>query len=364
MATISAAKKMPQIIVSPSPMKLNSTAPGKHFIRGGKYCTAIADIPSGGAFVLNTTYVETSVANELYAKQPKTLSAPITIDGVSKTTVEDALSGINTYADKIAGNITNPNLLDNPWFTVNQRGTTNGAFSPVNTYCCDRWKSDFSSSGNLALWSISSSGLTIDNTGGASNPRFKQVFENALDANKTYTISVLFSDGTVETKTGKPTIVLDTTKQIRVSCTTTEFEIRATDSISATIRAVKLEIGSISTLHLDTAPNYTTELLKCQRYFVRLNGGRYINCFIPYTTTNANGLIPTPVRMRVNPSITMTGASYLVDNNTKAITSFSDVFAIAIGVSCSVSTTDSLTIGSAYVMYTGSSSYIDLSADL
>jgi hypothetical protein len=36
-----------------------------------------------------------------------------------------------------------------------------------------------------------------------------------------------------------------------------------------TIHAVKLELGSVSTLANDTAPNYTDELLKCQSYFER-----------------------------------------------------------------------------------------------
>ena len=48
-----------------------------------------------------------------------------------------------------------------------------------------------------------------------------------------------------------------------------DFSNELNDNI-VTIRAVKLELGSVSTLHLDTAPNYATELAKCQRYYQRI----------------------------------------------------------------------------------------------
>ena len=42
-----------------------------------------------------------------------------------------------------------------------------------------------------------------------------------------------------------------------------------TAGCSITLKAVKLEIGSVSTLANDAPPNYAAELAKCQRYFQR-----------------------------------------------------------------------------------------------
>ena len=41
-------------------------AVGEHFIRGGKFCTAIAAIASGGSFTLGTNYVEGTIAEAIY----------------------------------------------------------------------------------------------------------------------------------------------------------------------------------------------------------------------------------------------------------------------------------------------------------
>ena len=64
-------------------------------------------------------------------KQDKNLSTPITVDGTSKSTVETALSGINTYADKIDGNVDAvvnvygaKNLLPNGLTTLVESGVT------------------------------------------------------------------------------------------------------------------------------------------------------------------------------------------------------------------------------------------------
>jgi hypothetical protein len=40
-------------------------AVGSHFLRGGKYCTAIAAISNGGTFTLNTNYKVTRVGDEI-----------------------------------------------------------------------------------------------------------------------------------------------------------------------------------------------------------------------------------------------------------------------------------------------------------
>lgn len=65
------------------------------------------------------------------AKQPKTLSTPLTIDGTSQTTVEGALGGLNDYADALDGGIDaivnvygSKNLLQNKGAYMSVSGVT------------------------------------------------------------------------------------------------------------------------------------------------------------------------------------------------------------------------------------------------
>ena len=198
----------------------------------------------------------------------------------------------------------NRNLLDNAWFTVNQKGVTSGVFD-ANTYQFDRWKTTYSLGGTNSLWSLSTNGLTLDNTNGASYPRFFQPFATDLDSNKTYTASILFSDGTIESVSGTPNLDYTTSKGIRIYCMTTQIQIQVASAVSATIRAVKLELGSTSTLAFDTAPDYTTELLKCQRYLQPINAYTVL-CRSPRAATTWWGVWNLPVPFRVAPTLTVT----------------------------------------------------------
>lgn len=157
----------------------------------------------------------------------------------------------------------NENLLINPFFTINQRGVTSGTFASSGAYHMDRWYGGVTAYGNLCTWSLTSSGLTLDNSGGATNPRLAQPFPS-LDATKIYTVSVLFSDGTIESMSGKPTLTFTTTKGIKIVFYAFQFEIWATSS-AVTIRAAKLELGSVSTLANDVEPDKTLETLACQK---------------------------------------------------------------------------------------------------
>lgn len=62
-------------------------------------------------------------------KQPKTLSAPITVDGVQKTTVEDTLSALNTLAEANKTNKQDKNLSS----TVESESTVEGALGALSS---------------------------------------------------------------------------------------------------------------------------------------------------------------------------------------------------------------------------------------
>lgn len=169
----------------------------------------------------------------------------------------------------IGGLVSNPNLLDNPWFTVNQRGQNSYS---GNVYGPDRW---LFHEGQTVT--VSDNGITLD-----TDADFWQRFGTNTDfftglIGKPITISVLTSTGIIYSgsaivnSTGL-TQCITGDKIIAFVGRDQYFDyigIRAMDT-SITIRAVKLELGSVSTLAQDTPPNYATELLKCQRYFVAI----------------------------------------------------------------------------------------------
>jgi hypothetical protein len=163
----------------------------------------------------------------------------------------------------------NPNLLDNPWFTVNQRGQS--TYSSTWAYCLDRWYNAVTTS-----VAVNNDG-TITITGSSdNNSLIRQILEPSLVTfltGKTVTISALLSDGTLIKQTGVFTNVgwafvhYDTSTisiDLSNAGTSTQFRIRTVDASTITVKAVKLELGSVSTLAQDTAPNYGSELLKCQ----------------------------------------------------------------------------------------------------
>lgn len=165
--------------------------------------------------------------------------------------------------------ISNPNFLDNPWFTVNQRGlATAGA---TNSYFVDRWKT-IRDDGTLT-WNSSGITFATDLTG---NSILLQSLEQGIDTSKQYTLSVMFSDGQIVSgifnMASSPVLLGSKSGQAKIY-TSYNSQYNAiivwfNDLTQAiTIRAIKLELGTQSTLAHDTAPNYAQELLTCQRYF-------------------------------------------------------------------------------------------------
>lgn len=218
--------------------------------------------------------------------------------------------------------ISNPNLLDNPWFTVNQRGFSSFTSTAPDqfAYTVDRWNYYFQQSdGSISL---SNGVITLDNTNGTGDMFLVQKADRSvLEAlhNKVITASVLFSDGTIEkgsiVYTGtNAQLIVKTDYVVYMSSYDSGgnelFVISVHPSRSISIRAVKLELGSVSTLVQDTAPNYATELLKCQRYFINNIGNGASGYF---NDANAILSVPVPVQMRAVPTVTLDYANNIID---------------------------------------------------
>ena len=239
---------------------------GQQFIRDGVLYTALTSIAASTAFSSLTLDTDYEVADDITSQ----------------------LSSVNSALTQTNAELSHRNLLDNPWFTVNQRGFTSGS-ATLNTYIADRWVIKNATSGTVTINADGT--ITLNNSADSSNElgvwNVKEV-EQVLQGGKTYTMSCMLADGSVFSdsficptltsswatiKTAQSTngrIVIIANNQRAV------FQIVAGASKTISIKAVKLELGTVSTLAQDTAPNYQQELAKCQRYFKRIVIGERI----------------------------------------------------------------------------------------
>ena len=213
---------------------------------------------------------------------------------------------------------TNPNLLDNPWFTVNQRGVTSGSgtgvFAP-NVYRMDRWTTTYSSSQSLGSWNLTDGILSI-NSGTGNRGIFQQKFANPDWFNgKVLTASIMLADytilsGTITRTNGVSQRFIGTQGVYVDFSDQNQFQFSPSTSGSIDVRAVKLELGPYSTLANDAPPDYREELAKCQYYAVNLNNPIGVLTRTLSAPTTVQAYIPLPVRMRgVGESATITSVS-------------------------------------------------------
>jgi hypothetical protein len=232
--------------------------------------------------------------------------------------------------------ISNPNLLDNPWFTVNQRGQN--SYTAAG-YTVDRWKT-VNSAGTITI--DVNDGIQITESADVNDTALiQQILFDRLPFGKSVTISLY--DGTkvysatgvvpsARTSSWQSVVNVATNNGISIEfliapSSVTSFNSQVVirtpkDATARTIKAVKLELGSVSTLAMDTAPNYAQELLKCQYFFVNvfLHKQNYAGPY--YAEGNASQLyfaVNLPMPMRAAPSIELDSENiYVIGNNAHA----------------------------------------------
>lgn len=273
--------------------------------------------------------------------------------------------------------LSNENLLDNGWFTVNQRGFTSHTMDTYYFPTADRWLGISSDYGGVLT--LGASGMNF-NKEGYSSPFYLTQKMEGLAVGKVYTLSVLFSDGTIEHGTG---IINSTSDYVEfefsgsrgkariyylVSWSQWLTDIVAYAGANFTVRAIKLEVGSKSTLAHDVAPNYTAELLKCQRYFkVALNDTWNVGICIAMATDTIEFYYFSDIPMRVAPSVSTVGsitAVKIADGSEVAISSVEGSFDInAKNGRINFKTSTTLTIRDLYILRMNNAKVM-LSADL
>ena len=236
------------------------------------------------------------------------------------------------------------NYLDNPWFTINQRGVTsyNGSSDHSalsGTYICDRWKiiedeglgnrTINLANGNVYISAAETSSSTISFRFGQviDDDAWKTLINFSIDGTSFLTKHFDFTCPTY----GQATTTTHTYQIVDGSGWGLEIEVRTINSKTCLvfnilwagnawgpvvedsaiyIKKTKLELGLISTLDLEGAPVYSEELEKCQRY-LRYYGGKssensniiILGSGIATSATAIDWNIPLNHPMIANPSI-------------------------------------------------------------
>lgn len=277
------------------------------------------------------------------------------------------LSNLSNYQKALhnIGGRPNRNLLDNAYFKgggsqqgggqfpINQRGQT----SYAGGYFIDRW---FLNNTNEAT--VAANGITIKNT--SNNYVSQQKRETSLPTGQAVTVSALFSDGFLVYASGT---VGDTITSSTHSDYYVQLEndgkifsiVSIVQNASATIAAVKLELGPVQTLayqdesgawQLFETPDYGEELDKCLFYLEIQNIP--INAFIPANVWNGStgecNFRLQYANKRITPTISYSGGGRFVSNSASPVnlTSFSTMATpSAAGISATLS--ENLTGGAA-----------------
>lgn len=170
---------------------------------------------------------------------------------------------LSQLASYLGTKFSNPNLLINPDFKINQRGSTS---YEQQGYSVDRWKI-----WNVTVTPSTSGGITVKNDKYTDTGTFVQPLENATEGDSTLSCYVTSVSGTV-------TMVADDKSQVvlkqglnvvHTSKSTKNFTIFLNKGTNITLKWVKLEQGKVATEFI--APNMAEEITKCKRYFQVLN---------------------------------------------------------------------------------------------
>lgn len=175
----------------------------------------------------------------------------------------------NTKALVEPDNISNPNLLINPDFKINQRGQTSYDFSTKSGYTVDRW---FISRSKLTINSDNTITVDFTTNGGVIN----QQLETVLNEQHTASINITKITGSIRFYIGTSKFITITSPGIYTITHDTDITQVSlynptgnNTTASCTIKWVKLEKGPIATQFV--SPDIATELVKCQRYYQYIN---------------------------------------------------------------------------------------------
>lgn len=202
---------------------------------------------------------------------------------------------LSQLASFLGTKFSNPNLLINPDFKINQRGATS---YEKQGYSVDRWKI-----WNVTVTPSESGGITVKNDKYEDTGTFIQILENSTEGDSTLSCYVESVSGTV-------TMVADDNSQVilkqglnvvHTSQSTKNFTIFLNQGTSITLKWAKLEQGKVATEFI--SQNSAEELVKCCRF--------YQSHQVMYTTYGVADQhyyhkLPLVTVFRVNPTVSVT----------------------------------------------------------
>ena len=301
---------------------------------------------------------------------------PSTMDGIPQSKVTNLDDSLAALTPKTA--LSNPNILHNPWFTVNQRDipydtliTTSaiGMFVDrwcVNTGCSYIYNSNGSitSKNYIDLWQILLHGT--ERYGGKKLTFSILTNEGVFGGTVDLPVGVPASNTVVNAYRDGEDLILNV---VRLASGHMQLSIVCRKEL--TIRAAKLEIGEISTIQMDPRPEYALELAKCQRYFQRIKSsvsGQADNLSIGTAVTATQIIVPIPIApMRATPTLAhslltvkspQTGSS-LTPTGILINTAATNVIMLSVNYSGG-----NITAGSPWYLQIGAGGHIDFSADI
>lgn len=294
-------------------------------------------------------------------------------------------SASDNYANRLYVGASRENLLVNGWFRINQRGQTVYTTSGTREYTVDMWKIS-TSNNEAATLTVTDNGITASYPSGASVLAILQILDERLISKvngQMITFSVMLSNG--EVRSGSGIFTAGTSKffyrgdDLRLyiyspNANRVQPTIQIMPGNTVEIVAAKLELGMFSTLANDTVPDYTTELIKCQRYFFRVKGVTAGRAYIApaFVGSAVISNIPTPVTMYegVTPTATFSGALQvyrtLPSVGAYPLLAITGVRVLTGSVSLLMSIPDgsALTVGNVgFLSFVNNTGYIDISCE-
>ena len=270
----------------------------------------ISQLPTPSEYTRNNAYI---IDNHLYAIVGDETLEWVDFGVFSSVQGPQGPQGVQGPTGPTAGS--NPNLLINGDFRVNQRGQS----SYTGTgYTVDRWRN--ASFNNLTVTPLVS-GLRLENTvdtgtGYILSYKFEDKDYLKLQG-KTITISIKVSKNTGshiylrllangetvgDTNNTNNTGIFSKTITLPNSLNSLEFRIRkSSGELNCEIEYVKLELGSVATAY--SPRPYAEELAMCQRYYQTIEN-QVARASI-YNNAGINFYVPLPVTLRTVPTLSL-----------------------------------------------------------
>lgn len=227
------------------------------------------------------------------------------------------LSQLSSY---LGTKFSNPNLLINPDFKINQRGVTS---YEQQGYSVDRWK----------IWHVTatqntSGEITVKNDKYTDTGTFLQYLENATEGDSTLSCYVTSVSGTVtmEADDNSQVVLKQGLNIVHTSKSTKAFTFYLKQGTSITLKWTKLEQGKVATPFI--SPNPAEEMMKCQRYLIYAP-----SCMVGYRfDTYIYVYLEKLKNMRIDGTCTIRG----INNDTSLLSNGEGQNGVSLGTNLSV----------------------------